>query len=90
MNKLIPYFSYDATVAELYKKENEETKPPSHVNKYKDKFSFENFNPHVTLRCKEVEFDEFPIIFSANTVAICNVGTETTCRNILFQTMLNK
>lgn len=90
MNNLLPYFSFDATLEELYKKENEDTKPPSHVNTYHEKSSFENFDPHLTLRCKEVEFNEFPIIFTASTIAICHVGTETTCRKILFQTTLNK
>ena len=88
MNNLLSYFSYDATSEELYKKKNEETKPPSHVNKYKKKSSFENFDPHLTLRCKEVELNEFTITFIASTIAICHVGTETTCRKILFQTRL--
>ena len=88
MNKLLPYFSYDATVEEIYKKEKEETKAPGHINSYREKYSFENFDPHLTLRCKEVEFDNFPIIFTASTIAICHVGTETTCRKILFKTGL--
>ena len=88
MNNLLPYFSYDATLEDLYKKESEETKPPSHVNTFHEKFSFENFDPHLTLRCKKVEFNDFPVTFTASTLAICHVGTETTCRKILFETEL--
>lgn len=88
MDQLLPFFSYDATVKELYHQENEKTEPPGHVNKYRDKSSFKNFDPHLTLRCKEAKFNEFPLNFTASTIAICHVGTETTCRKILFQTTL--
>ncbi len=88
MNKLLPYFSYDATLNELYKKENEETKTPDYINKYYAQFSSENFDPHLTLRCKEVEFNDFPIVFTADTIAVCHAGTQTTCRKILFQMIL--
>jgi len=90
MNKLLPYFSFEATLEELYKKENEETEPPSHVNTYYQKSSFDNFDPHLTLRCKEVAFNKFPIIFTASTIAICHVGTQTTCRKILFKENLKE
>jgi len=89
MRSLVPYFSYDATIEDLYKKENDEEKTnhPDHINKYLN-HSFENFDPHLTLRCKEVETAELPIIFTASTIAICHVGTRTTCRKILFQKTL--
>lgn len=88
MNKLLPYFSYDATLEDLFKKDNEETKTPDYINKYSEQFSFGNFDPHLTLRCKEVEFNAFPIHFNVSTIAVCHAGTQTTCRKILFQIIL--
>ncbi len=88
MYALSSYFSYDATINELYKKENEETKAPEYINNYLREFSFEKFDPHITLRCTEVSYNNLPIVFTASTIAIFHVGTETTCRKILFQIKL--
>lgn len=88
INRLLPYFSYDATLEDIFKKDNEETKTPDYINKYYGQFSFGNFDPHLTLRCKEVEFNDFPIRFNASTVAICHAETQVTCRKILFQITL--
>ncbi len=88
MNNLLPYSSLDATLDEIYWKKDEEVALPKVVNTYHEKSSFENFDPHLTLRCKEVAFDAFPIVFSASNLAICQIGTETTCRKILYQKTL--
>ena len=84
MKALLPFFSYDATVDELFKKEGEETKAPSHLNEFQE-HSFSKYYPHVTLRCKEVEPIHLPINFKASVVAICHTGTEGTCRKILWE-----
>lgn len=88
MKQGLPYFSDDATLDDLFKKDYEETKTPDYINKYYAQFSFKHFDPHLTLRCKEVEFNDFPIQFNASTIAICHAGTQTTCRKILFQITL--
>lgn len=89
MRELLSHLSYDATEENLFKKEGENINPPGHLNKYKEN-SFEKFDPHLTLRCKEVEFTDLPIKFLGSFIAICHVGTGTTCRRILFQTKLTK
>lgn len=90
MGALDSFLTYDATSEAIYFKEDESPAEPEYVNEYKDKFSYENFKPHITLRCKEADYKTFPIEFTVSALAVCHVGISTTCRKILFQTKLNK
>lgn len=66
------------------------------LNEYKNrgtKYSFENFNTHLSLGCYDAEkyVDEsiFPFEFSAGTLALFHVGDGCTCRKLLWKQKLN-
>ncbi|MDA2922754.1 hypothetical protein MYX07_05835 [Patescibacteria group bacterium AH-259-L07] len=62
---------------------------PDYINTYPALYSFEAFDPHITIRTKEeVGLDDLPMAFTATTVAACHVGIKTTCRKILFSVEL--
>lgn len=85
VNKLQQHFLYDCTKESLFSKLGEYTKEPDYINKFHASYSFEAFDPHVTLRIKEEDGkDALPITFTANEVAACHVGIMTTCRKKLF------
>jgi hypothetical protein len=85
VNKLQQHFSYDCTKETLFSKSGEYVKEPDYINKFHSSYSFEAFDPHVTLRIKEeVGKDALPITFTANEVAACHAGIMTTCRKKLF------
>jgi len=86
MNQLGPFLTFDATREEIYKQEED----PDYVNTYKEKGSFENYEPHITLRCKEVTSEIPKIKFKGNRIAMCHIGKSTTCRKMLFETELRK
>ena len=83
--ELQQHFSYDCTKETLFSKPGEVVKEPDYINKFHSSYSFEAFDPHVTLRIKEeVRHDALPITFTANAVAACHAGVMTTCRKKLF------
>lgn len=58
------------------------------INNYKEKFSFENFYPHITLGRSKIEAKELNIPFTASRFALCHLGTFCTCRKVLWETKL--
>ena len=89
INELQQHFSYDCTKESLFSKPGEDVKEPDYINKFYSSYSFEAFDPHVTLRIKEeVGKDALPITFTANEVAACHVGIMTTCRKNLFEVQM--
>ncbi|MFA5954351.1 MAG: hypothetical protein WC817_02330 [Patescibacteria group bacterium] len=85
MNNLRPYFSYDCTKDSLFSKPGEEIIVPDYLNKYLSSYSFNAFEPHITLRTKEAVGQEYlPIKFIANKVAVFHAGVMTTCRKEFF------
>lgn len=90
VNELQQHFSYDCTKESLYSKPGEDIKEPDYINKFHSSYSFEAFDPHITLRIKEEVGQDalLPITFAAMTVAACHVGVMTTCRKVLFRVEL--
>lgn len=85
MSELRQYFSYDCTKDSLFSKTGEEVTEPSYINKFPTSYSFEAFDPHITIRTKEAVGQEIlPLKFIATKVAACHVGIMTTCRKELF------
>ncbi|HBU07244.1 MAG TPA: hypothetical protein DEB09_04130 [Candidatus Magasanikbacteria bacterium] len=85
-----PILSYNASMDMFYKDKDEILNPLSTfwVNKYLDKFSLENFNPHITLKTDRAEYNNLPIKFTATRLALCQLGDLCTCRKILWETNL--
>ena len=84
MSRFVPILSQDAAEEMFW------TRPDSltvgYVRGYRDKKSFE---PHMTLGRGEARIDlDFPIMFSAETLALCHIGKAGSCGTILFSTKL--
>ncbi len=85
MNELRQYFTHDCTRNSLFSKTGEEVTEPDYINKFSTLYSFEAFDPHITIRTKEAAGEEIlPLKFVATKVAACHVGIMTTCRKELF------
>lgn len=54
----------------------------TYVNSFKEKSSFENYNPHITIGFGKIEL-KVPQYFEASRLAICHLGNNGTCRKIL-------
>ena len=52
------------------------------------KKSFENFSAHISLKCRNAEYNNTPVKFTANDLAICYLGNFCTCRKILHSVKL--
>ncbi len=48
----------------------------------------ENYNPHITLGYGKVSLDE-PFQFQVQTLAVCHLGKDSTCRKILYSVVLS-
>jgi hypothetical protein len=81
MDKTKDLISYDATRENIYNQEAE----PTAVNDFKEKYALENYQPHITIRCKEVNGELERKEFTINKIAICHLGVSTTCRKILIE-----
>jgi hypothetical protein len=85
MRRLDSFLSFDAKKEDIYNQESE----PTYVNGYKEIGCFRKYEPHITVRCKELSYKKKDISFFAKRVAVCHLGISTTCRKILFETELN-
>lgn len=57
------------------------------VKNYPEK-SFNNFQAHISLKCRHAEYKLTPISFVAETLALCRLGNFGTCRQILHSVKL--
>lgn len=55
------------------------------VEDYPNK-TFKNFNPHISLKCRNGRYEGGPIKFPADKLTLCHMGNFCTCRKILFST----
>jgi len=82
MEKLTPYLSYDVSREMIYGSRAEES-TLLWIKNYRDKSSFANFQPHITIGYGQAENGPFPIKFAALKLALCHLGNHCTCREIL-------
>lgn len=52
-----------------------------YVNTFVQNASFDNFNPHITTRIQKEPVTELPISFTAQTLAVFQLGQRCTCVN---------
>lgn len=50
--------------------------------KYKN---IDKYYPHISLKCQDPKYSDFPIKFTANRIALCHLGNHCTCRKILWE-----
>ena len=82
LEKLAPYFSGDATSDMIADTEVAET-TLLWIKNYREKSSFANFSPHITIGYGEMENLSFPIEFAVSKLALCHLGNHCTCRKVL-------
>lgn len=82
MKKLI--FTYDVTLDMFYKDSDEVLNEISRywVESYRTKDP-ENYQPHISLKCKNAEYSKLPIKFTTSKIVLCHLGNHCTCREIL-------
>ena len=83
MTKLLPFLSYDAKTDLCLFPPPFAEKTLFWINNYKEKSSFENFHPHITLGISKLKSEELNINFTTSKLAICHLGNYCTCRKIL-------
>lgn len=90
MEKLRPLFSYDVDLEMFYKDdENLHEVSKFWVSKFKENQKrFNDYQPHISLKCANAKFDDLPIKFTASKLALCHLGDYCTCRKILFSAEL--
>ena len=83
MEKLAPYLTSDVTEDMMYGNEDVAASTLLWIKNYRQKSSFENFFPHITIGYGQVENQVLPETFSASQLALCHLGNHCTCRKIL-------
>lgn len=53
------------------------------IKNYREKSSFENFFPHITIGYGQMKNLPSPMKFTASKLALCNLGNHCTCRKII-------
>ena len=83
MDKLTPYLSSDVTEDMIYGDQKVAESTLLWIKNYREKVSFENFFPHITIGYGQIENHSLPITFAASELALCHLGNHCTCRKIL-------
>ena len=83
MDKLTPYLSGNVTEDMIYGGEEVAQTTLLWIKNYREKSSFENFFPHITIGYGQIENLSLPVSFAASELALCHLGNHCTCRKIL-------
>ena len=83
MGTFSPYLRSDVTKEMLYNPHEIELSTLRWIENYREKSSFGNFSPHITIGYGELSGGTFPIKFNANRLALCHLGNHCTCRKVL-------
>jgi len=83
MNKLAAYLSNDVTADMIYPSGEVSQSTLLWIKNYREKSSFVNFRPHITIGYGQISGLSFPIKFAAAALALCHLGNHCTCRDVL-------
>jgi len=83
MDKLAPYLTNDVTKDMIYGDVDAALSTLLWIKNYREKSSFENFFPHITIGYGQTEYQLQPATFAASKLALCHLGNHCTCRKIL-------
>jgi len=83
MDRLTRYFSNDVTENMIYGDEVVAGSTLLWIKNYREKVSFDNFFPHITIGYGQIENLVPPITFASSELALCHLGNHCTCREIL-------
>jgi 2'-5' RNA ligase len=90
MNELLPLTDNDVTAEMLVNPEEVEQLTLMWIKNYRDKSSFENFLPHITIGYGQATETDLPVKFTASKLAICHLGNHCTCREVLWSVELQQ
>jgi 2'-5' RNA ligase len=80
--RLAQYFSYNVT-ADMIADAEVEQRTLQWISGFREKSSYENFSPHITIGYGEMENPAFSMDFTALKLALCHLGNHCTCRKLL-------
>jgi len=83
MHKLTPYFSYDVSEHMLSAAEPVSESTLLWIRSYREKSSFANFRPHITIGYGRSVNLSCPAYFRLAKLALCQLGNHCTCRKVL-------
>jgi len=85
MEKTQPLLSYTVTKEMILGPKHKITENSLNwIASYREKSSYTNFEPHITIGFGDVTVNEtFPITFQATQLALCHLGPYCTCQTIL-------
>jgi 2'-5' RNA ligase len=83
MGKITPYLCSDVTEDMIYGDEEVAASTLLWIENYRQKASFENFFPHITIGYGQIENQTLPVVFTASELALCHLGNHCTCKKIL-------
>lgn len=83
MDRLAPYLSGNVTEDMIYGGEEVAETTLLWIKNYREKVSFENFFPHITIGYGQIENHSLPVSFAASELALCHLGNHCTCRKVL-------
>lgn len=85
VRKTNPYRKKEASLEALYPYPKPAEATLTWINAYEKHSSFEKYNPHLTIGFGVLKNIELPTEFTANKIAVCQLGNFCTCRKILFE-----
>jgi len=83
MENLTLYLSSDVTEDMIYGDHAVAGSTLLWIKNYREKVSFENFFPHITIGYGQIENLVPPITFAPSELALCHLGNHCTCRKVL-------
>jgi 2'-5' RNA ligase len=82
MEKMLPYFKYQVSDDMLFDSQVEFS-TLIWIRDYREKASFSNFFPHITLGYGEIGITVSRLKFKLESLAVCHLGNHCTCRKVL-------
>jgi len=92
MKELLPIFSYNSINDMFFLDSDEKFEEVSKLwieNYSKNHSNSNNYHPHISLKCRKAEYNDFPVKFISSRVVLCHLGNYCTCRTILGSHELN-
>jgi len=86
--KVETYFSYDVSGDMICGTEEAAESTLLWIKNYREKSSFGNFRPHITIGYGQIDNFSLPIKFTASELALCHLGNHCTCRKVLLSIKL--
>jgi 2'-5' RNA ligase len=83
MQGLTPHLTHDVTAQMLYDPAQIGESTLLWIKSYREKSSFANFFPHITVGYGRLDEFAAPTVFDVTTLALCHLGNHCTCRKVL-------